>query len=44
MIYKFIMGTEPLSKFDEYVSTLKRLGAERVTQLYQVALDRYNKR
>ncbi|WP_029192181.1 extracellular solute-binding protein [Paenibacillus harenae] len=44
MLLKFIMGTEPLDKFDEYVETLKAMGIEEVLKLEQAALDRYLKR
>ncbi|MBD2868129.1 extracellular solute-binding protein [Paenibacillus arenilitoris] len=44
MLLKFIMGTEPLEKFDEYVETLKAMGIEEVIQLEQTALDRFLKR
>jgi putative aldouronate transport system substrate-binding protein len=41
MINKFIMGAEPLSKFDEYISTLKKLGIEDAIKIYQTQYDRY---
>lgn len=44
MTLKFIMGVEPLDKFDAYVAQIKKLGIDRATQIYQAALDRYNKR
>jgi len=44
MTYKFIIGNEPISSFDEYVSQVKKLGIDRVLEIYQSALDRYNKR
>ncbi|MDQ6419876.1 extracellular solute-binding protein [Paenibacillus sp. LHD-117] len=44
MMLKFIMGTEPLEKFDEYVETLKAMGIEEVIKLEQAALERFLKR
>ncbi|MDF2670558.1 MAG: transporter substrate-binding protein [Paenibacillus sp.] len=44
MINKFIMGTEPLDKFDQFVSTIKGMGIEEAIKLQQSALDRFNKR
>lgn len=44
MINKFIMGAEPLSKFDDYLSTLKKLGIEEATKIYQAQYDRYLKK
>lgn len=44
MILKFIMGTEPLDHFDNYVEMLKGLGIEEAIQIQQAALERYNNR
>ena len=44
MLLKFIMGVEPLEKFDDFVAQLKKIGAERYIELNQNALDRYNNR
>lgn len=44
MMLKFIMGTEPLEKFEEYVETLKAMGIEEVIKLEQAALERFLKR
>jgi putative aldouronate transport system substrate-binding protein len=44
MINKFIMGAEPLSKFDDYINTLKKLGMEEATKIYQAQYDRYLKK
>ncbi|HEY8499080.1 MAG TPA: ABC transporter substrate-binding protein [Clostridia bacterium] len=44
MFFKFLMGVEPLDKFDEYVSTLKELGIERVIEIKQEGIERYNNR
>lgn len=43
-MYKFIMGVEPMDKYDEFVNTLKQLRAEEAVEIYQAALERYNKR
>ncbi|RCX17517.1 carbohydrate ABC transporter substrate-binding protein (CUT1 family) [Anaerobacterium chartisolvens] len=43
MIDKFIMGKEPLEKFDEFVSKIKSMGIEDVLKVEQAAYDRYNK-
>jgi putative aldouronate transport system substrate-binding protein len=44
MFAKFIFGKEPLDKFDEYVQQIKKLNIDRAVEIYQAALDRYNKR
>lgn len=44
MVPKFVMGTENLSGFDNFVVQLKRLGVERELQIRQQALNRYNAR
>ena len=44
MMLKFIMGQEPLDKFDEYVNNIKSMNIDRVIEIYKTALDRYNKR
>ncbi len=44
MSYKFIMGTEPIENFNQYVAQVKKLGIDRAVQIYQASLDRYNKR
>ena len=31
---KFIMGTRPLSEFGDFVSELKKLGAEKIEEIY----------
>lgn len=41
---KFIMGVEPLDKFDDFVKTLQGMGIEEAIQIQQAALDRYNNR
>ncbi|MFD0713528.1 ABC transporter substrate-binding protein [Paenibacillus sp. GCM10027626] len=41
---KFIMGTEPLANFDNFVETIKGMGIDKAIQIQQAALDRYNNR
>ncbi|PYI56937.1 extracellular solute-binding protein [Paenibacillus flagellatus] len=43
MINKFIMGQEKLTKFDEYIQTLKKLKIEEAIKIYQTQYDRYLK-
>jgi putative aldouronate transport system substrate-binding protein len=44
MLVKFILGTEPLSNFDAYVNTIKRMGIDRAIEIQNAALTRYNAR
>lgn len=44
MYFKFIMGSESLDKYDDYMANLKKLNIDRVLQLKQTQLDRYNRR
>ena len=44
MMKKFILGKEPIENFDLYISELQRLGIDRLMELKQAALDRYNRR
>lgn len=44
MIFKFIMGIEPMEKYDSFVELLKGFGIDEAIELYQGAVDRYNKR
>lgn len=44
MFIKFVMGKEPLDKFDAYVKQIQDMGIDKVTKIYQDALERYNKR
>jgi len=44
MEVKFILGTESLSGWDNYVNTMKRMGIDRAIELQNAALIRYNKR
>lgn len=41
MILKFILGVEPLSKFDEFVKQVKKLGIDDAVKFTQKAYDRY---
>lgn len=43
MTAKFITGFEPLSKWDQYVSDVKKMGIEEVMAVKQAAYDRMNK-
>lgn len=42
MTVKFIIGTEPLSGYEEYVSNIRKMGIDDALEIYQNALDRYN--
>lgn len=44
MVLKFIMGKEPLSKFDDFVEQLKKMRIQEAIKIQQAALDRYNNR
>ncbi|MBQ6938112.1 MAG: extracellular solute-binding protein [Clostridia bacterium] len=44
MLIKFIMGIEPMDKFDDFVKDLKKLNVERAMEIQTAALKRYNKR
>ncbi|WP_168120115.1 extracellular solute-binding protein [Paenibacillus sp. HB172176] len=39
---KFITGNIGMDQWDEFTSTLKKMGAEEVQQIHQVAYDRWN--
>lgn len=39
---KFITGVDPLSKYDDYVKTLEKMGVRKVEEIYQVAYDRFS--
>lgn len=41
---KFIMGVEPLDKFEEFQAELKKRGVEQYEKCYQAAYDRYMSR
>ncbi|WII35122.1 extracellular solute-binding protein [Paenibacillus thiaminolyticus] len=44
MFNKFIMGAEPLDRFDAFAETIQSMGIEQAIQIQQAALDRFNKR
>ncbi|MFD2116597.1 extracellular solute-binding protein [Paenibacillus yanchengensis] len=44
MILKFIMGVEPIDKFDDFVKRLKQMGIEEALSLYQAAYNDFNAR
>jgi len=39
---KFITGAEPISNWDNYLKTVKKMGGERMAEIYQAAYDRWN--
>ncbi|QHT58515.1 extracellular solute-binding protein [Paenibacillus lycopersici] len=39
---RFVTGQEPLSNWDKYVSQLKKMGSDRIVELYQGAYDTWN--
>ncbi|OJU08981.1 MAG: hypothetical protein BGN88_01890 [Clostridiales bacterium 43-6] len=41
---KFIFGNEDISKFDEYVATIKKLGIDKVIEMKTKAVERFNSR
>ena len=41
---KFIMGTEPLENFDNFVKTIKGMNIDEAIKIQQGALDRFNNR
>jgi len=43
MIDRFIMGKEPIEKFDDFAKKIKDMGIEEVLKVEQAAYDRYNK-
>jgi putative aldouronate transport system substrate-binding protein len=44
MRLKFILGKEPLSKFDDFTAQIRKMGIEDAIKIKQAALDRYSKR
>ena len=44
MYDKFIMGVEPLSKYDEYIKTIENMKIDKVTAIIQAAYERYMER
>lgn len=41
---KFVLGIEPIDNFDAYIAKLNEMGLERLKEIKQTALDRYNRR
>ena len=41
---KFILGTMDMSEWDNYVSTIKSMGIDKVLEMENAALERYNAR
>jgi len=39
---KFVTGQESLDNWDKYVEQLKKMGAERIAEIYQAAYDRWD--
>lgn len=44
MRLKFIMGQEPIEKYDDFVENLKKLGIEEVIEMRNAGLERFNNR
>jgi putative aldouronate transport system substrate-binding protein len=44
MTTKYILGIEPLSSYDTFITTVRRMGIERAIEIENAALARYNKR
>ncbi|MEK3913442.1 extracellular solute-binding protein [Paenibacillus sp. FSL H7-0331] len=44
MLNKFIIGSEPISKFDDYVKQIDKMGIDAVVKIQQASYDRYAKR
>ncbi len=44
MLVKFVKGTESLDDFDDYLTTLKKMGMDRVIEIQQKAYDEYESR
>lgn len=43
-ILKFVMGVEPIDKFEKFVEQVKKMGIDEAIDIKQAALDRYNAR
>lgn len=39
---KFVTGAEPLENWDAYVSQLKKMGSDRIVEIYQAAYDQWD--
>lgn len=44
MLDKFVMGTVPIEEFDKYTATIKKMGIDDATAIWQTVVDRYKKR
>lgn len=44
MIFKFIMGIEPMEKYDSFVNNIKNFGIDEAITIYEHALSRYRNR
>jgi putative aldouronate transport system substrate-binding protein len=44
MVLKFILGIEPLDKFEAFTSRIKTMGIDKAVAIKQASLDRYNNR
>lgn len=44
MLYKFIVGAEPLDNFEKYAEQIQKFNIKRVLEIYQAAYDRYMNR
>lgn len=44
MLFKFIMGIEPLDNYDNFINKIKQLGIDEAIDIYTVAVERYNNR
>ena len=42
-VSKFIVGDEPMSKWDDYVKQIKKMGIDEVVKVYQASYDRLQK-
>lgn len=40
---KFITGAEPMSEWNKYVDTVKKMGMDQYMKIYKQAYDRYSK-
>lgn len=43
-MFGFIMGTNDIANWDEYLKQMDNVGAKKAVKIYQKAVDRYNKR
>lgn len=44
MVLKFILGAEPMSKYDDFVKKIKSMNIDEAVKIYQGAYDRFNSR